>query len=201
MARDLLQRMQTRKGKIGGLLTLGGLALVGSAAIVHRQAAQAEKANPARGSFVTSNGVRLHYIERGRGRPIVFLHGNGMTVDDMRISGIMDTAADHSFAPYRSIVRDLGIVNARAGLHGLLPHRLRYCPTPSNFSASIGRLSWAIRLGPWWRWHWLSIILTTSRAWSWLPATTFRKPVPILLCFHRLRFRWLVIFFVTRSLP
>ena len=58
---------------------------------------KAEKANPPRGSFVTSNGVRLHYIERGRGRPIVFLHGNGMTVEDMRISGIMDIAADHSF--------------------------------------------------------------------------------------------------------
>ena len=97
MARHLLQRIQTREGKIGGLVTLGALALAGSAAIVNRQAAQAERANPPRGSFVTSNGVRLHYIERGRGRPIVFLHGNGMTVEDMRISGIMDIAADHSF--------------------------------------------------------------------------------------------------------
>ncbi len=97
MARHLIQRMQTRQGKIGGLVTLGALALAGSAAIVSRQAAQAEKANPPRGSFVTSKGVRLHYIERGSGRPIVFLHGNGMTVEDMRISGVMDIAADHSF--------------------------------------------------------------------------------------------------------
>ena len=102
MAR-LLQRIQTRNGKIGGLVSLGALALAGSAAIVNRHAAQAEKANPPRGSFVTSNGVRLHYIERGRGRPIVFLHGNGMTVEDMRISGIMDVAASHS---YRAIAFD-----------------------------------------------------------------------------------------------
>ena len=40
MARHLLQRMQTPKGKIGGLVTLGALALAGSAAIVNRQAAQ-----------------------------------------------------------------------------------------------------------------------------------------------------------------
>ena len=98
--------MQTRKGKIGGLVTLGALALAGSAAIVNRQAAQAERANPPRGSFVTSHGVRLHYIERGRGRPIVFLHGNGMTVEDMRISGIMDIAA--AFIS-RNSVRSSGI--------------------------------------------------------------------------------------------
>ena len=103
MTRHLLQRIQTRNGKIGGLVTLGALALAGSAAIVNRQAAQAEKANPPHGSFVTSNGVRLHYIERGRGRPIVFLHGNGMTVEDMRISGIMDVAASNS---YRAIAFD-----------------------------------------------------------------------------------------------
>ena len=103
MARHLLQRIQTRNGKFGGLVSLGALALAGSAAIVHRQAARAEKANPPRGSFLTSNGVRFHYIERGKGRPIVFLHGNGMTVEDMRISGIMDVAASHS---YRAIAFD-----------------------------------------------------------------------------------------------
>ena len=45
----------------------------------------------------------MHYIEQGRGRPIVFLHGNGMTVEDMRISGIMDVAASNS---YRAIAFD-----------------------------------------------------------------------------------------------
>ena len=102
-----LQRMQTPKGKIGGLVALAALALAGSAAIVNRQAARAEKANPPRGSFITSDGVRLHYIERGRGRPIVLLHGNGMTVEDMRLSGIMDIAAENSFS--RNSVRSSGI--------------------------------------------------------------------------------------------
>jgi pimeloyl-ACP methyl ester carboxylesterase len=97
VARNLRQRFQTREGMIGGLAGLGALALAGSAIIVNCQAAKAEKAAPPRGSFVTSNGVRLHHIECGTGRPIVFLHGNGMTVEDMRLSGIMDAAADHSF--------------------------------------------------------------------------------------------------------
>ena len=93
----LFQRIQTREAKIGGLVALGALALAGSAAIVNRQAAKAEKANPPTGSFVTSNGVRLHYIEQGSGRPVVLLHGNGMTVEDMRLSGMMDAAEAHSF--------------------------------------------------------------------------------------------------------
>jgi pimeloyl-ACP methyl ester carboxylesterase len=88
---------QSKNRLIGGLVTLGALALAGSATIVNRQAAKAELENPGRGSFVTSNGVRLHYIEQGAGRPVVFLHGNGMTVEDMRISGLMDIAAEHSF--------------------------------------------------------------------------------------------------------
>jgi pimeloyl-ACP methyl ester carboxylesterase len=97
VARNYLRPMQSRRNQIGGLAALGAMALAGSAVIVNRQAAKAEKANPPRGSFITSRGVRLHYIERGTGRPLVFLHGNGMTVEDMRLSGIMDAAADHSF--------------------------------------------------------------------------------------------------------
>jgi pimeloyl-ACP methyl ester carboxylesterase len=37
--------------------------------------------------------VRLHYVERGSGAPIVFLHGNGAMVDDMLISGLVDRMA------------------------------------------------------------------------------------------------------------
>ncbi len=41
-------------------------------------------------------GVKLHYIERGSGSPIVLLHGNGVTSQDWDVSGILDgLAADH----------------------------------------------------------------------------------------------------------
>jgi pimeloyl-ACP methyl ester carboxylesterase len=94
---NLGQRLQTREARIGGLITLGALALAGAAAIVNRQSARAEKAHPPLGSFVTSDGVRLHYLERGSGRPIIFLHGNGLSAEDMLISGLMDYAAARSF--------------------------------------------------------------------------------------------------------
>jgi pimeloyl-ACP methyl ester carboxylesterase len=86
----------------GGLVALGAIALTGSAFIVSRQAAKAERAYPAKGAFVTTGGVRLHYVERGQGRPVVFLHGNGMMVEDMLISGVVE-AAEKS---YRAIAID-----------------------------------------------------------------------------------------------
>ncbi len=39
---------------------------------------------------------RLHYIDRGTGRPIVLLHGNGTFAQDWLISGVLDQlATDH----------------------------------------------------------------------------------------------------------
>ena len=58
-------------------IAAAAIALAGSAVIVHYRARAAERAHPPRGAFVTTDGVRLHYIERGSGRPVVFLHGNG----------------------------------------------------------------------------------------------------------------------------
>jgi pimeloyl-ACP methyl ester carboxylesterase len=67
---------------------LGGLAFLS-----HRQAKQAERDHPPAGSFVEVDGVRLHYIERGSGPPLVLLHGNGATLDDFETSGLLDLAA------------------------------------------------------------------------------------------------------------
>ena len=78
---------------VGGMAAVGAMALAGAAVIVNRQSAKVERANPPRGSFVTSAGVRLHYVERGQGRPVVFLHGNGMMVEDMLISGVFGATA------------------------------------------------------------------------------------------------------------
>ena len=49
-----------------------------------------------------SNGVRLHYVERGSGDPLVLLHGNGSMIQDFESSGLIDLAAKN----YRVIVFD-----------------------------------------------------------------------------------------------
>jgi pimeloyl-ACP methyl ester carboxylesterase len=82
---------QAKRG--GGLLAAGALALAGAAFIVNRRSAAAERSHPPLGSFVTSEGVRLHYVEHGNGRPVVFLHGNGVMIEDMLISRVFDQTA------------------------------------------------------------------------------------------------------------
>jgi pimeloyl-ACP methyl ester carboxylesterase len=73
------------------LLGLGALAA--SYFYVRARVREAENANPARGQFIEVDGVRLHYIERGSGPPLVLLHGNGIMADDFATSGLIDEAA------------------------------------------------------------------------------------------------------------
>ena len=91
-----------RPAKIGGLAGLVAAGLAGAAWISYRQARNAERRHPPLGRFVTVKGVRLHYVERGRGPAVVFLHGNGAMVDDFIISGVFGLAAEK----YRAIVFD-----------------------------------------------------------------------------------------------
>jgi pimeloyl-ACP methyl ester carboxylesterase len=73
-----------------GLLGLG----LGAAAVAnHLIARQSERRHPARGCFMTIDGVRLHYLERGAGLPIVLLHGNAVTAEDFAASGVLDGLA------------------------------------------------------------------------------------------------------------
>ena len=79
-----------------GVLVLGAAALAVSALMNHRLARKAERDNPPAGRFVDVDGVRLHYIERGEGEPLVLLHGNGSMIQDFEASGLIDLAAqDH----------------------------------------------------------------------------------------------------------
>jgi pimeloyl-ACP methyl ester carboxylesterase len=43
--------------------------------------------------FVTVDGMRLHYFERGAGTPVVLLHGNGSMIGDFLSSGIVERIA------------------------------------------------------------------------------------------------------------
>jgi pimeloyl-ACP methyl ester carboxylesterase len=78
------------------------VALAASAVLNRDLAAKAERNNPARGHFVDVDGVRLHYVERGSGEPLVLLHGNGSMIQDFESSGLLDMAA----AKYRVIAFD-----------------------------------------------------------------------------------------------
>ena len=57
------------------------------------RARKAEREHPPTGRFVTVDGVRLHYIEKGEGSPVVLLHGNVVTAEDFRTSGVLNLLA------------------------------------------------------------------------------------------------------------
>ena len=91
---------QTHPYVVAAATTLGALAV---AALVNRRLAKnAENDNPPAGHFLEVNGVRLHYVERGSGVPLVLLHGNGSMIQDFESSGLIDLAAGN----YRVIVFD-----------------------------------------------------------------------------------------------
>jgi pimeloyl-ACP methyl ester carboxylesterase len=80
--------------------TVGMLAI---SAFVNRQLAKkALRDNPPNGRFLEIDGVRLHYVERGSGRPLVLFHGNGSMIQDFESSGLIDLASKN----YRVIVFD-----------------------------------------------------------------------------------------------
>jgi len=85
---------------VAAAVTAGALAIL---ALVNRRLARnAENDNPPAGQFLEVNGVRLHYLERGSGPPLVLLHGNGSMIQDFETSGLIDLAARN----YRVIVFD-----------------------------------------------------------------------------------------------
>ena len=91
------------------------------AAVNLHLAKKAEAENPPKGRFVEVNGVRLHYVERGDGDPIVLLHGNGSMVEDFECSGLIDIAAKQ----YRVIAFDRpGFGHSLSKCLGLAPRRL-----------------------------------------------------------------------------
>jgi pimeloyl-ACP methyl ester carboxylesterase len=69
------------------------VSLVAMAAVNRHLARKAEERNPPTGRFIDVDGVRLHFVERGAGDPIVLLHGNGSMVQDFDCSGLIDLAA------------------------------------------------------------------------------------------------------------
>jgi alpha-beta hydrolase superfamily lysophospholipase len=83
------------------LLVVGALIAAAAIYALYRTR-QAERDNPPLGKFVSIDGARLHYIDRGKGPPLVLLHGNGSMIQDFHLSGLIEQAAKH----YRVIVFD-----------------------------------------------------------------------------------------------
>lgn len=68
---------------MGKYLILAGIALI-AGLVIHNQIQfkKAEAAYPPNGSFVAVEGINLHYIRKGEGMPVVFLHGGILTAND-----------------------------------------------------------------------------------------------------------------------
>ncbi|MDQ9171879.1 alpha/beta hydrolase [Oxalobacteraceae bacterium R-40] len=79
-----------------------GVALTSAALYVNHKKKRAEWENPPQGKFIHVNGVRLHYVERGSGTPLVLLHGSTAMAQDFCLSGLVELAAQN----YRVIVFD-----------------------------------------------------------------------------------------------
>ena len=79
-----------------GLIAAAAAIMTAAGFINHSMARRAERSYPPGGKFLTVDGVRLHYIERGAGPVIVLLHGNGTMASDFVLSGVFDLlCSDH----------------------------------------------------------------------------------------------------------
>ena len=77
-------------------VAIGGVAVLAAAAGVNALIQRRTNAkHPPKGRFVEVDGVRVHYLEKGAGSPIVLVHGNGVSAEDFVISGLFDRLAEH----------------------------------------------------------------------------------------------------------
>jgi pimeloyl-ACP methyl ester carboxylesterase len=69
------------------------LVVASTAIFVYVLSLEVERQNPPIGRWLDVDGVRLHYVEKGHGQPLVLLHGNGTMIQDFLVSGFFDAAA------------------------------------------------------------------------------------------------------------
>lgn len=80
-AADPVKRGST-PSRTGTILAASAAVLAAAALYNTYRARKEERDHPPTGRFVTVDGVRLHYIERGEGPAVVLLHGNVVTAED-----------------------------------------------------------------------------------------------------------------------
>jgi pimeloyl-ACP methyl ester carboxylesterase len=91
-----LRKKRFASSRAGWLTAAVAVAAAATAVWVEVRARKAERENPPAGEFIDIDGVRLHYVMRGDGPPVVLLHGNTVTHADFAASGLIDRLAqDH----------------------------------------------------------------------------------------------------------
>jgi len=89
-----LTKRSLKPSRAGAVLAVSAAALAAAAVYNTYRARKAERAHPPGGRFVTVDGVRLHYFEKGDGPPVVLIHGNAVVAEDFLISGVFDRVAE-----------------------------------------------------------------------------------------------------------
>lgn len=84
----LLAKLKTRSA---GTTAFAGVAALATLATANYLVARnTERRHPPKGLFITVDGVRLQYSDRGEGSPVVLIHGNAVTGDDWNTSGVAE---------------------------------------------------------------------------------------------------------------
>lgn len=92
----------TRRAASGAVRILRATAQANAAAarrtgsLLQRGAEALKKEEPAHrppGRLIEVDGVRVHVVVRGKGRPVVLIHGNGTMAEDFVICGLVDQLA------------------------------------------------------------------------------------------------------------
>ena len=91
--RDSAMGRVSRPSRASAIFVATAAALAAMTAYNVYGARKAERQYPPTGRFVTVDGVRLHYVEKGEGPPVVLLHGNMVTAEDFQTSGVLDLLA------------------------------------------------------------------------------------------------------------
>jgi pimeloyl-ACP methyl ester carboxylesterase len=82
-----------KKNRSWAIAGAAAATLAGTALVNRANTKRAEAKTPSVGEFVEVDGVRLHYVDHGKGPAVVLLHGNGVTLQDFEVSGVLGLAA------------------------------------------------------------------------------------------------------------
>src|SRR5512147_2012980 len=142
---EQLQDDGSRRPGRSARIALGSTAaLVALAATVNWAARRIERSHPPIGNFIEVDGVRLHYVDVGEGKPVVLLHGNASMLQDTYLG-----LADRLAGKYRVIAFDrpgFGYSDRPKGVTWTPERRWSCSAAPSSSSESNDRFCMAT---PW----------------------------------------------------
>lgn len=84
-----LRSLRQLSGRQSAVLACAA-SLAALAGINRAAARRAERRHPPEGRFIEVDGVRLHYTDRGTGRPVMLLHGNAVSGHDYDTSEVAE---------------------------------------------------------------------------------------------------------------